>query len=380
LGAGAGQLGALRAARRLGVDVVACDQNPAPAAVLLGLLERVEPVSSMDEEGVERTARRVGAAGLLAPGTDRPVRLAARVAARVGLPHPISPELAERATDKLLQRQAFAAAGVPQPPHRLDSVEGLRPPLAIKAADGWGQRGLTLVHDPRQAAAALAEARTASPSGRALVEELVDGQEITVNAFHLDGRFVPLTVTDRERALAFGVATAHLYPAARGAAEATAAAEAACAALGLRQGPSYTQVVMGPEGPAVMEVAARLGGGQDAELCHAALGVDLAALAVRSALGETPAEDELQVTRERPALVRFLVAEPGVVERVEGLEEAAAVPGVLDVLSYRGPGDTIEPLRVGADRVGFVLAVGDTRAQAEAAAAEAARLVCFVLG
>jgi biotin carboxylase len=333
----------------------------------------------MDEDGVERTARRVGAAGLLAPGTDRPVRLAARVAARLGLPHPISPELAERATDKLLQRAAFAEAGVPQPPHRVDSVEGLRPPLAIKAADGWGQRGLTLLRDVAEAPAALAEAQAASPSGRALVEELVDGQEITVNAFHVDGRFVPLTVTDRERALAFGVATAHLYPAARGAVEATAAAEAACAALGLRQGPSYTQVVMGPDGPAVMEVAARLGGGQDAELCHAALGVDLAALAVRSALGETPSADELRVTQERPALVRFLIGEPGVVERVEGLDEAAAVPGVLDVLSYRGPADTIEPLRVGADRVGFVLAVGESRAGAEAAAAEAARLVRFVV-
>jgi biotin carboxylase len=100
---------------------------------------------------------------------------------------------------------------------------------------------------------------------------------------------------------------------------------------------------------------------------------------VRAALGETPSAEELQITRDRPALVRFLVAEPGVVERVEGLEEAAAVPGVLDVLSYRGRGDTIEPLRVGADRVGFVLAVGETRAQAEAAAAEAAGLVRFVV-
>ena len=34
-----------------------------------------------------------------------------------------------------------------------------------------------------------------------------------------------------------------------------------------------------------MEVAARLGGGHDAELCAAALGVDLSAAAVRAALG-----------------------------------------------------------------------------------------------
>src|SRR5690554_2390841 len=93
-----------------------------------------------------------------------------------------------------------------------------------------------------------------------------------------------------------------------------------------------------------MEVAARLGGGHDAELFLAALGVDLAALAVLAALGEPPSEDELRRGHDRPALVRFLVAPPGVVERVDGVARAAAVPGVLDVLAYRGPGDVIEPL------------------------------------
>src|SRR4051812_48870591 len=120
LGGGPGQLGALQAAARLGVDVVVCDRDPAPLAVRLGVCGRVEPISTMDEQEIERLARRTGAAGLIAPGTDLPVRLAARVAARLGLPHPLDPETARRATDKRLQRPAFAAAGVPQPAFRLD--------------------------------------------------------------------------------------------------------------------------------------------------------------------------------------------------------------------------------------------------------------------
>ena len=66
-------------------------------------------------------------------------------------------------------------------------------------------------------------------------------------------------------------------------------ARAAVEAVGIRNGPSYTQVRLGPDGPVVMEVAARLGGGHDAELCRAALGVDLNALAVEAALGSDPA-------------------------------------------------------------------------------------------
>ncbi len=98
---------------------------------------------------------------------------------------------------------------------------------------------------------------------------------------------MPLTVTDRLTAEppAFGVALAHVWPSEHDTAAAVDVARAAVEAVGIRNGPSYTQVRLGPDGPVVMEVAARLGGGHDAELCRAALGVDLNALAVEAALG-----------------------------------------------------------------------------------------------
>ena len=75
------------------------------------------------------------------------------------------------------------------------------------------------------------------------------------------------------------------------------------------RGPTYTQVLLAPDGPRVMEVAARLGGGHDGELCAAALGVDLSGAAVRAALGSSPGR--LTPSRERAAVVRFLIALPG---------------------------------------------------------------------
>ena len=102
------------------------------------------------------------------------------------------------------------------------------------------------------------------------------------------------------------------------------------------------------------------------------------ALAVRAALGEPPAAAASSV-RDR-AGARALPRRPArALRRVEGLEEARALPGVL-AYSYRAPGDTIEPLRVGADRAGFVLAAGETRAEAEAAAREAEATIRFLVG
>ena len=151
-------------------------------------------------------------------------------------------------------------------------------------------------------------------------------------------------------------------------------------ALGIRSGPSYTQLRLGPDGPVVMEVAARLGGGHDAELCRVATGVDLNALAVAAALGERDACASLlhasRPSREGAAVV-FLVPPEGTLTAVDGLEEAEAVDGVEWVRVYRRPGHVFGPFRRGADRAGAVLAAGADRDDALDRARRAALAVRF---
>jgi S-sulfo-L-cysteine synthase (3-phospho-L-serine-dependent) len=67
----------------------------------------------------------------------------------------------------------------------------------------------------------------------------------------------------------------------------------------------------------------------------------------------------------------------GVLGSVEGVDEARAVEGVVDVRIYREPGYVLSPLRRGADRAGAVIAVGDSRARALERARRAADLVRF---
>jgi biotin carboxylase len=73
------------------------------------------------------------------------------------------------------------------------------------------------------------------------------------------------------------------------------------------------------------------------------------------------------------------VPEPGVLEQVEGLDEATAVDGVLWVRVYPEPGTVLGPLRRGSDRVGAVLALGESREDAIARAGRAADCVRFVV-
>jgi biotin carboxylase len=378
LGAGPAQLGVLRAARERGLFVIAVDRDP--SAPGFEYADRRAVVSTEDEPAIGMLAAAEEPNGVIAPGIDWPVAIAARVAARLGLRHPLSPETASVAVSKQRQRERLGEHSVPQPGWRIvtEAPEDMGVPLVVKPPDRQGQKGLTLVREPESLPQAVERAVSAARTNVALVEELVEGPEVTVNAFSTGGHFHPLTVTDRLTATdesAFGVALAHVWPSDHETEGAVAVARAAAAALGIENGPTYTQVVLGPDGPRVMELAARVGGGHDAELCKAALGVDLNGLAIAAALGE-PVESP-NPNPEGGACVRFLVAPPGTLESSGGVEEARALDGVVDARVYRRPGWVFTPLRRGSDRAGFVLATGSSRDDALSKADRAAELIRF---
>jgi biotin carboxylase len=253
----------------------------------------------------------------------------------------------------------------------------------IKAPDRQGQRGLTLVRSPEEVDEAVRVALDASRTATLLVEEHVPGREVTVNAFSSGGHFHPLTVTDRVTAPlpAFGVALAHVWPSELEPAQIGAvveAASAAASAVGITEGPSYTQVLVGPEGARVGELAARLGGGHDAELCRVALGVDLNGVALSAAVGEDiPPAALAPVARVGGACVRFLVPPPGELRAIAGVEAAFAQEGIRGIRIYRRPGHVFGEFRRGADRAGAILAVGESREEALERAERADAMIRF---
>jgi biotin carboxylase len=372
LGAGPAQIGLLRAAHERGLFVIAVDRDA--AAPGFAYADKRALVSTEDEPGVDRLARAESVDGIVSPGADWPVGVAARVASRLGLPHPIDPATATLATTKSRQRERFAEAGVPQP----RVLEQPVVPSVVKAPDRQGQRGLTFVSSEDELAPAVDAALAASRNGAYIAEEYVDGPEVTVQAVSIGGEFHPLLVTDRVTASppAFGVALAHVWPCVYQTQAAIDAARAAAGALGVRNGPTYTQIRLAHDGPKVLEVAARLGGGHDAELVEAVTGIRLNDLAIDFALGEKACVYQTQALHGGGCVV-FLVAPEGALREVTGVEQARSVEGVLDVRVYREPGHVFGPLVRGSDRAGAVIAVGESREQALERARAAADEIRF---
>ncbi|MGB2875132.1 MAG: hypothetical protein WBB76_06620, partial [Gaiellaceae bacterium] len=156
LGAGAGQLGVLAAARARGLFVIAVDRDP--AAPGFHHADRRAILSVEDEPVLERLAEAERVDGVIAPGADWPVGPAARIAARLGLAHPISPETAVLSTSKLRQRERLAEAGVPQTPWKVVTGPDDAPltvPCLVRPPDRQGRRARALVRSPREVRSAV---------------------------------------------------------------------------------------------------------------------------------------------------------------------------------------------------------------------------------
>jgi biotin carboxylase len=151
-------------------------------------------------------------------------------------------------------------------------------------------------------------------------------------------------------------------------------------ALGLSNGIAFPQIIVADGRAVVVEVAARIPGGQMADLAFHALGVDLVEIALRQALGDEVPDRLAKPRQSRPTAIRFLTAKPGPlpvgkVKRIGGLERVLAAPGVVQADVFLQEGEVIRPVRLDGDRRGYVIATGQTNVQALERAEAASRLL-----
>jgi biotin carboxylase len=353
LGAGVMQLPALAAARELGWRVAAADGNPAAPGAALA--DEFFPIDLKDREGLLAAARRLSArSGLDAvftAGTDFSAMVAS-LAEALGLPgHGYDAALA--ASDKLIMRSRFEAAGLPSPRFvelRADSpaelAETLPLPLVVKPADNMGARGCRLARSREELREAIAVALPLSRTGRAIVEEYIEGPEYSIDALIYDGELRIRGFADRHIDFSpYFVELGHTIPSA-----ATAdirdrvleVFEAGVRSLGLSHGAAKGDMKWCPARgtPVIGEIAARLSGGYMSGWTYPyASGIDLTRDALLLAAGRRP--KPAPIDRGWTSAERAWISIPGKVASTIGLREAKASPGIKDLFLRASPGDSL---------------------------------------
>ena len=330
--------------------------------------------------------------GILALG-DRPAVAAAYVARGLGLAynHPLA---VEACRSKLRMREVFRDAGLRVPWFRAVALQpapepallGISYPCVLKPLSLSASTGVIRANNREEFLWAAARVRGVLESPEILasreanldqmmVEGYIPGKEVAVEGLLIDGTLRVLAIFDKASPLKgpFFEETIYVTPSRLPGAQQQEIEQSAVdvvRALGLSHGPVHTEFRISEEGVWPLEVAPRPIGG----LCARALRfgseesnelIGLEELLLRHAV-EMPVENW---KREAVASGVMMIPVPasGMLESVEGEQEARAVPHIVGLEITARLHDYIAAWPEGSSYLGFLFARVETAEEAEGA-------------
>ena len=367
IGASVLQLPGILKAKEMGLYVGVADYNP--KAVGIAYADEFFNASTMDEDAVLRAAEEFRPDGIMTLATDMPMRGVAKVSEKLGL-YSISYETAIKATDKYEMIKAFKDHEVPSPWYYLIRThedlmtleDKLSFPCIIKPTDNAGSHGVAKVNSFVDLQNSYEYSLKNSRHGNVIVEEYLEGPEVSVEVMVVSGEVHILQITDKLTTGApYFVEMGHsqpsmLSPEIQG--QIRNVATSACLAVGIDKGPAHVEMKVSPRGPVMIELGARMGGDNiTSYLVPLSTGIDMVKATIQVALGEDP---DITPRLHCGSAIRYLDAPSGTIKSISGIEAALNVLGVKEVILTKEVGEESVPIRCSNDRIGSVIAQGDS--------------------
>ncbi len=339
LGGGTMQIPAITIARSKGWKVILADGNANAEA--RGLADFFEHIDLKDKEAIACAAKsykeRSGLDGVFTAGTDFSATVAF-VAESLGLPG-ISYETALNATDKARMRDKFLKNGVPSPKHLSmtakddprSSLNGIDFPVVLKPVDNMGARGVVKVNTKEEMVPAFESALSFSRSGRVIVEEYMEGPELSLDALVWNGRITICGIADRHICFPpYFVEMGHTMPTIlpeKTVTEAIDVFKRGIVSLGITTGAAKGDIKITHKGAMIGEIAARLSGGYMSGWTYPyASGVVVTEAALNIAVGEPPGD--LEPVIDHVSAERAFISIPGKIREITGFDTAMTMPKI----------------------------------------------------
>lgn len=412
LGAGFMQKPAIESAKKLGWRVTVVDGNP--DAVCAPLADFFEPIDLKDTETLIKFAEELKEKEKLdcvfTAGTDFSSSVAAIAEACGFKSHSL--EAALNATDKSRMRKCFSSYGAPSPKFiEADSLmaknisecvlkggkwpfdEKTFPekyPLVVKPVDNMGARGCVRVFSIRELAEALCTAVKLSRTGRAIIEEYMDGPEFSIDSLVFEDKLIITGFADRHIYYPpYFIEMGHTMPTAFCVKDRNSVIEAfakGVKALGLSYGAAKGDMKLTSNGAMIGEIAARLSGGYMSGWTFPyASGLNLTEQALFLASGEKSSIFNDGNLKKLPKIAngvwylpveewsaeRAWISIPGKIKSVSGLDKAGKINFLKDIFPRNGEGDEVAFPVNNVEKCGNCISKAKTRLEAVNAAENA---------
>lgn len=261
--------------------------------------DRHSTESTLDVDAVERIAREENACRVMDICVDRPIPVAAYVAEKLHLPHPLSYQSSLVVTNKNLMKKFMLDNGISTsrfaPITDVSQLSGLdlKYPLMVKPSDASGSIGIVRVDSVDALEPAVVGALQKSRNGQAIVEEYVMGTEIQIDCFVENRRGNILDVKEKRkiREDVFSLPYGSIIPA-RISSAVSGKIDLLCdrlvQSLDIVNGPLYIQAIATETEIYVIEFGVRFGGGLSFKVIQDVAGVDVVDATAEAYLGGEP--------------------------------------------------------------------------------------------
>ena len=362
------QIELIKQLKERGIGALLADGSP--AAVARPYADKFFHVDVFDIDAIKKIAVDEDVDFLITVCADQVLLVVAQVSEELGLPCYIDYETCQNVSDKIRMKRIFKESGVPTTDYvetdhfELEVIGKLKYPLVVKPVDTYSSKGVRKAENLDELKQYYEEAHQIGRSGKVIVEEFFSGEEISVDAFVVNGKAMVLNVTnsekvkDKDRFVIFR----GRYPV-KASASVMKQIDEICQKIadgfGLVNAPLLVQLLHDGDHVSVLEFCARTGGNMKYLLIKYASGVDVIGATLDIFLGKEP---DLRCKFERHNVVvnDFVYCHPGVFDHFEGFEDLEKEGVINEFHPVRLKGTQMRGVKSSSDRIAGMNIVADT--------------------
>lgn len=342
------------------IKAILVDMNEKAPAV--SVADKFYAVSTMDVEGIKNVVLKENVDFLITVCADQMILVVAEVSELFGLPCYITYDTAQKVSSKELMKQVFVENGVPTSKHvvmaafKKKLIGGLKYPLIVKPVDSYSSRGVNKVLEEGQLKTAFDEAVCVSRTNTAIVEEFVEGQELTVDVYVEDGKAHVLCISSLDKIPGNSkfVIQRCVCPADISVNTAEMIGEVCqriAEAFELMNTPMLVQLITDDNRISVVEFCARTGGGDKFRLIKQMTGFDVVKAVLDLTVGKKP---HVEIKDANKYIVdEFLYCNPGIFDHLEGFDELVDEGVIDEYYQLKNPGTEVGNISSSSDRVAY---------------------------
>lgn len=368
LAGGFPQIALIKELKQRNIVTILADYNKEPVAKKYA--DKFYQISTLDIEAVKQTAVAEKVDFLITACTDQALLTVAKVSEELGLPCYIDYQTALNVTNKQYMKKVFCENDISTAKHislttlDLEAIKDLNYPLIVKPADCNSSKGVIKVKDELELKKAFDDAINFSRTNTAIIEEFIEGEEITVDVQVEDGKAYVLSMAYSDKIAAEDkfVIYRTRYPINETEdviEQIRYTAQQIADAFNLKNSLMLIQMISNGKKVFVLEFSARTGGGVKYLLIKKVSGFDVISAAVDLTLKKIP-HVEIKAPENKFISNLFIYCFDGKFDSLSGFEELKEEGIISDYYLFKPSGSEMRGVQNSGDRIAGITVQADT--------------------